>query len=183
MKRFFFFLSLLLPAAPAAYAQGGPLEGHDSRQPLTIEADRLDVHQQEQQAIFSGHVVVVQGGVTMKADRMRVYYKAGGEDKHSAAAASNAGMGRSISRIDAQGSVLLYTADETAQGEEGVYLVPEETIYLNRKVVLTKGSNVLKGDRMVYNMKTGQSRMMSAHEQGDTGRVRALFVPGEAEKK
>jgi lipopolysaccharide export system protein LptA len=47
-------------------------------------------------------------------------------------------------------------------------------------VVLTQGENVLKGDRLVIDLKTGESRFENT---GNTavagGRIRALFMPKE----
>jgi hypothetical protein len=44
-------------------------------------------------------------------------------------------------------------------------------------VVLTQGKNVLKGDRLVIDLKTGESRFENPGETGSGGRIRALFVP------
>jgi lipopolysaccharide export system protein LptA len=45
-------------------------------------------------------------------------------------------------------------------------------------VVLTQGENVLKGDRLVIDLKTGQSRFENtATSNAGGGRIRALFMP------
>ncbi len=65
-------------------------------------------------------------------------------------------------------------------------------VYLNGNVVLTRDKNVLKGDKLVYDFKTGKSELnagASATETGTTGkpqRVKALFIPDDknnSEKK
>jgi lipopolysaccharide export system protein LptA len=44
-------------------------------------------------------------------------------------------------------------------------------------VVLTQGQNVLKGDRLVIDLKTGESRFENPGTTTAGGRIRALFVP------
>ncbi len=72
------------PAAPAPAAQppaGGatstPLGalGANSREPIKIDADRLDVRDKENTAIFSGNVVAVQGKTTIRCTRMIILYE------------------------------------------------------------------------------------------------------------
>ncbi len=46
-----------------------------SDQPIQIESDKLEIHDQEQPAVFTGNVKVVQGTTTMQAGKMTVFYK------------------------------------------------------------------------------------------------------------
>src|SRR5690606_27725852 len=59
--------------------------------PIQIESDKLEVHQNENLAIFTGNVSVVQGPTLLKAGRMKVYYvksdAADGKDKDKKPAA------------------------------------------------------------------------------------------------
>jgi hypothetical protein len=50
-------------------------------------------------------------------------------------------------------------------------------------VVLTQGRNVLKGDRLIIDLKTGESRFENQDRTVAGGRIRALFVPGEEKAK
>ena len=45
--------------------------------PIQIESDKLEVHQNDNTAIFSGNVNVVQGNTTLKSGRMVVHYVKG----------------------------------------------------------------------------------------------------------
>jgi hypothetical protein len=47
-------------------------------------------------------------------------------------------------------------------------------------VVLVQGKNVLKGDRLVIDLKTGESRFENPGDTGTPGRIRALFMPKDA---
>jgi lipopolysaccharide export system protein LptA len=164
--------SLMLALAPVgALAQSGI----DGDQPIEISADQLEVQQEQQLAIFSGNVVAVQGGITMKSARMIVHYSNAGNQQSSAAA-------KGISRIEADGGVFFTSATETARGSKAVYDVNAEQITMTGDVVLTREQNVLKGQQLVYNLKTGRS-VLGAGSAGSGssggGRVKGLFVPGQ----
>ena len=60
--------------------------------------------------------------------------------------------------------------EETAQGDNGIYDVQSKQIVLTGAVVLTRGENVVRGQRLVMNMETGRSQMKG-------GRVQGVFVP------
>lgn len=149
-----------------------PISGYDTSKPIEITADQLEVLQEQEQAIFSGNVEAVQGQVHLKSDEMTVHY--------SAEATEN-----KISRIDVRGSVFLSTPRETAQGQRGQYNVEKGVVELHDHVLLTRDQNVIRGDTLVYNLKTGRSRVSSAGSKSavpgqktEGGRVKGLFVPG-----
>lgn len=176
MKHFFFSLFLVTLAGAGAQAA----DRFNTNQPIEINADSLEVYQEESRAIFIGNVVAVQGEVRLKADKMTVHYSQAKEGK-------SAGEKSAIERLEVVGNVFLSTPEETASGASGLYDVAGREIRLKEKVVLTRGKNVLKGDHLVYNLNTGKSVIDSSGAAVDsvTGkkqRVRALFVPGEEKK-
>ena len=138
-------------------APGGPIE---------ITADSLEVRQDQQTAVFSGNVTAIQGEIILRADQVTVHYAVGGG-------------GSTINRIDAQGNVFFSTATETAQGQTGTYDVVNGIITLTGSVVLTTGENVVRGNRLVLNLVAGTSTVEGGPPE-DGGRVRGLFVPGNA---
>lgn len=160
-----------------------PTNRFDGKQPVEITSDSLEVQQQQNQATFVGNVVAIQGEVRLKADRMTVYY-AGADEKKSAGTEA-----QTVKKIDVDGNVFLSTPEETASGAKGDYDVVGEEIHLQDNVVLTRGKNVLKGNALTYNFKTGHSvitggAVAEAGASKGKERVRALFVPEkEAEKK
>lgn len=166
----------LMLAGAQAHAQA--FDKYDTAKPITIDADSLEVLQQEQRAVFRGNVVATQGDVRLKADAMTVHYSGG------AAGESSAGTGNNISRIEVVGNAFLATPSETAKGDKGVYDVSKKVIRLMGNVVLTRGQNVLKGSAAEYNLSTGKSLMtggVSAIEGKNGGRVRGLFVPNQVQ--
>jgi lipopolysaccharide export system protein LptA len=164
-------LALGFLAAPTVLAQ---TLDHDSELPIEITADSLEVVQEDQVATFAGNVDAVQGDLVLSADQLRVYYRRSGDDE--------IGTDGTIRRIEAIGNVFLSSPRETAQGETGVYDVPGRALTLEGSVVLTRDENVIRGDRLEYDLASGRSRVVAAVPGGAGGepgeRVRAIFTPG-----
>ena len=176
-----------------------PFGSAKSKEPIEVTSDTLEVFQPENRAIFSGHVVAIQGDVRLKADQMTVFYNppkespAGtqkGEQAPKQEKTAAAGSPDAVKKIEAKGGVFLSTPEETASGANGVYDVEHNMIVLNDNVVLTRGQNVLKGNQLTYNFTTGKSVLSSKDSEKAAGssdpvpgkgkqRVRALFVPEE----
>ncbi|MDA0653867.1 MAG: lipopolysaccharide transport periplasmic protein LptA [Proteobacteria bacterium] len=145
-----------------AWAQG--VTAQDAGLPIEITAEAFEVQQDNGIARFTGNVRAVQGDLILSADSVVVTYAPGAD---------------AIRAIEAAGNVFVSTAAETAQGDAGTYDVEHGIITLTGAVVLTRGENVVRGNRLVLNLATGLSRV-EAGEGGDGGRVRGLFVPNDA---
>ncbi len=161
-----------------ATAAGQSLD-HDSSLPIEISADSLEVAQEEQVATFAGNVDAVQGDLVLSADELKVHYEGKGRGVGMAAGSSNR-----IRRIDAEGHVIIASPEETAEGDRGTYDVPAKLVTLEGEVVLTRGANVIRGERLELDLVTGKSRIVGAPasvadgDQGASGeRVKALFTP------
>ncbi|MCH2547565.1 MAG: lipopolysaccharide transport periplasmic protein LptA [Alphaproteobacteria bacterium] len=158
------------------FAQGVTL---DAKKPIEITADSLEVMQKEQQAEFIGNVVAIQGKMRITANRMKVFYRTGDQQK---------GDAQAISSIEVIGNVFMTNTSETARSKSGVYNVDDNKLILKNDVVLTRGENVVKGEVLEYDLITGKSQIVGAgvttkspdgnQQGGKKGRVRGLFVPG-----
>ncbi len=174
MKNIVFLLTLLL--ALPAQAQVTP-KGLDGKKPIEINADSLEVLQEQNLAVFRGNVLAVQGETRLKSEVMTVYYKKKDGTTNTDPTQST------VERIEVEGAVVLATPEETASGDRGVYDVSRKQVRLLSNVVLTRGKNVLKGDSLVYDFATGKSVINAPQHTpagtsgGGGGRVRALFVP------
>ena len=180
--------------APAKPAAAVPLlPGSGSKEPVNITADKLDFLNKENKLIYTGNVVVVQGDSTMKASVLRIDLQktdpaapagtptAGGATAPSAApGAGDAGPGQnsSVRHMDADGPVTLISKDQIGTGDHAIYDKGEDKVYLNGNVTLSQGTNVTQGDRLIYNMTTGQAQVFSGQTNG--GRVVSVFTPGSA---
>ena len=156
-------LAALVMLAGAAAAQEAAVG--NAGQAIEITADTLEVRQSENVAVFAGAVNAVQGDMVLNADVLTVYYR------EVQGAEGNLG----VSRIEAEGNVVVSSPAETAQGERGVYDVEEARIDLAGAVVLNSGNNVIQGETLTMDLASGVSRVSGA----SSGRVTGLFVPDE----
>jgi lipopolysaccharide export system protein LptA len=179
----------------------------NSNEPIDIESDVLVVHDKQKYATFSGNVKAVQGTTTLRAKELNVHYlggdklapgpkkENGGQSQTSAlpatkvadaqgAAAADSDGNAQITKIEATGDVVITSdKDQTTTSEWAIYDLPSQLVTVGGNVVLTQGENVLKGDRLVIDLKTGESRFENTGNTTAGGRIRALFMPKDAGKK
>lgn len=124
-------------------AVGQALRGHNTNAPVDVAADRIEVQDRADRAIFSGNVVARQGDLTLSAARVTVAY-------------SDAG-GIQIDRLTATGGVLLRSPSETARGEYAIYDLNNRIITMLGNVTLTRGESRVNGARLVLSLDTGRA--------------------------
>ena len=158
-------------AAPAK--QTGPFQGFsgDNDQPVNVTSEAIEIHQEEQKAIFTGRVVAVQGESTLRTPKLVVFYDDAAQSP-TAAAASPTG---SIKRFEAYGGVTVTSKDQRATGSRGVFDMKSNTATLYGNVVMVQGTNVIRGKTLIIDLKTGLSRVLG----GTTGR----FTPSDDKTK
>ena len=171
------FAGATMLARVSALAQQGPpnaLQGFSSNRdkPVNIKAASLEVRDKEKVATFSGGVHVVQGDTDMRSKTLVVYYEDNSKDGKDAVKAAQPGPAgtNQIRRMEALGNVVVTQKDQIATGDRGDFDMRTNTVVLSGKVVVTKGKDVLRGERLIVNLTDGVSRM-------EGGRVEALFEP------
>jgi lipopolysaccharide export system protein LptA len=165
--------------------------------------DSLEWYDQKQVAVARGDAVAIRNGKTIKADILTAYMvktpattptggpgarpgpapakppvtpaaapggKTGGP---SGAAAENS----KISRVDAQGHVVITNALDIGRGDFGVYNAESGIATLIGNVVIERGKDVIRGQRGVMDLNKNISRMMPGGAPGEGHqRVQGLFV-------
>lgn len=167
------FLLAGVAPAQAAGRSGGILPGATAKDPLNIDAGKLDFFDKEQKLVYSGSVIVTNGPSTLKASKITIFL----ENKGAAAAAGATSNDR-VKHIDADGPVTLVSKDQIGTGDRASYDKAENKVYLTGNVTLTQGENVVKGERLVYDVTTAIATVQGGGAQG--GRVRSTFTPGSA---
>jgi lipopolysaccharide export system protein LptA len=192
MRRAALALVVVSLGAVCARAQGSvpnAVQGFSQNRdkPIHIDAAQLEVRDKDRVATFSGDVKVVQGDTTMRARTLQVFY-----DQQAPQAAKGvqtpapksvlpgpAGGNSQIRRLEAKGNVIVTQKDQVVTGETGVFDMRANTVTVTGGVVLTRGEDVLKGDRLVVNMATGISKI-----EMDAGRrVNVLINPKSGDGK
>ena len=139
-------LTLMSGAAGLAQQANQPvsaLKGHNSDAPIDLSADRLEVQDRADRAMFSGNVHVRQSDLTLDTSRLTVAYSSGG--------------GVQIQRLDASGGVTVKSPSETARGNFGIYDLDRKLITLIGDVVLTRQGSQLNGQRLVIDLDSGRA--------------------------
>lgn len=166
--------TLFLLATPARSLSAGAGFQHDAEQAIEVVSDSLEVAKDQGTAIFQGNVTATQGSLGLSADTLNVKYRQSDQ---------SAETGSPFSRIDAVGNVVLTSPDEKATGDWAVYEVDTKTVTLGGAVVLTRGGNVINGQRLVIDLVTGRSKVDGGDVAVTPGagkqRVRAVFTPAK----
>ena len=90
-----------------------------------------------------------------------------------------------ISSLRAEGTVKVECEGDRAHGRVAVYHVGNKEITLTGDVLLVRGDNVLKGEKLTIDLATGNTAIegggavLTGEEKKDT-RVRAVFSPPPA---
>ena len=137
--------------------------------PVQIESDKLEVRQDENMAIFTGNVAVVQGKTLLKAGKLVVHYADDGGSATTGTA--------KIERLEASEKVYMKSETQVATGDVGTYDMKTETLVLSGKqVVLTEGENIATGCKLTVQTKTGKAKLDGC------GRVSIVMSPKSAPK-
>ncbi len=161
--------------------------------PIDIVADALEVDDKKKVAVFKGNVSATQGTFNIRATELQVKYasKADAADKPGAqeppaapVAGLSPGGGADITQIDAKGKVVVTTQnDQTAKSDWAVFEVKKQLVTIGgSEVVLAQGPNVIKGTRLIIDLKSGLSRFETGGGVASNGdkpreRLRAIFTP------
>ena len=173
------------PAKQAEPAQqSGAMAGFSANrdQPVKITSNTLEVRDKSHQATFMGEVKLVQGDTTITCRALTVFYEdtpTAGAKKGAPPPDANAPKqsNTQIKRAEAKGDVLITQKDQTASGDNGVYDMKSNTMTLTGNVVVTQGTSVMRGERMVVNMTTGVTRVDGSKP------VELMMQPGSKDGK
>ena len=155
----FVALATSMALTGAAWAQlSMGLGKHDTNAPIEVSANSFEADMNAKTGTYVGNVIVKQGDMKLRSDRVRVNVVNGKPEQ-----------------IVATGNVVFEAPSGNAQGDAGVYDVRPRLITLNGHVVLTKAKNVMRGNKLTVNLITGQAQLGAGGTTG--GRVQGLFTP------
>ncbi len=139
-------LASLGSVGTAAFAQSDPvsaLKGHNANAPVDVSADRIEVQDRADRAVFAGNVKVRQATLALDTERLTVAYSSGG--------------GIQIRRLDASGGVVVRSPSETARGNFGIYDLDRRLITLIGAVELSRRGSQVTGSRLVIDLESGRA--------------------------
>jgi lipopolysaccharide export system protein LptA len=148
------------------------LPGGDAHAPVSVNADKLEYFNKEQKAVYSGHVFARQGDGSLRSSTLTIFFVGANQGAPGTAAGAGAPGGSQVTRMEAAGPVTIVQKDQVGVGDSATYQRAANEVILIGNVSLTQGPDVVKGDRLVYDLKTGQAQVL--------GRVSSLFIPGNS---
>lgn len=159
---FLFALCIGLLASPAH------AEKADRDKPVNLEADTVTLDDIRKISVYQGNVILSQGTLMLRADRVQVTQSAGGLDKVVA-------TGRPVSfrqKLDGR--------EEFIEGYAGriEYDGTNSQLELIGEARLRRGGDELRGAQISYNANTEFYKVIGqADAQAPAGRVRAVIRP------
>jgi lipopolysaccharide export system protein LptA len=137
-------------------------------QPVKIQAASLEIREKDKRATFTGDVHLVNGDTEMRCKSLVVFYDDDAKAQNMKAADPGPNGEQQIKRIEAKGGVTVTQKDQNAVGETATFNMRENTVTLIGNVIVTRGGDVLRGQRLVVDLTSGVSKM-------DGGRVDVLI--------
>src|SRR5262245_25524298 len=165
----------------SAGGQGVGGFGRDARQPIEVNADRLDVNDATKTAHFTGSVTATQGESTLKSPDLTVTYEGKAAGAQLGAQAKSDEQASRLSRLVAsKGAVITAGGDRRVTSEQVDFDAKADTALFTGSVVVNQGRNVLNGRRMFVDRKAGKSRLDAPAEGAQAqGRITATFYQTE----
>lgn len=162
-----------------ALLAGGPAAAQlaqNSKAPMDITADELQTtNTNDCVSTWKGNVEAQQDTSRLRTDVLKIFF----QPKATKPGSGNSSCGE-IARIEAQGAVYYVTPQQKVHGDNALYEATNDTITVTGDVVAVQGQNVLRGERLVINNKTGQGQMQtSVKGRNQPGRVRGVFYPNQ----
>jgi len=175
--------ALLAPTSLQAQAIANSFGGFsqkNSKQPIDIEADSLEVLDDKKYAVFKGNVKARQGKFELVASQIRVTYTGGMGGGKKKKQGKNA-----IKWIEASGKVAISTADgQSATSDRARFDVIKRVVIISGNVVLSQSGNVMRGDKLIIDLRTGRSRFDTVARKraggGKQKRITGVFMPGRS---
>jgi LPS export ABC transporter protein LptC len=158
--------------------------GRDTRQPVDVTSERLDINDARHIAHFVGTVVAIQGGSTLKTPDLYVEYEGKATDQltqqqqpQKKADAPQSGLKLMLAR---GGVDVVAGTERRIRSDQADFDAKADTALFVGNVTLKQQKNVLEGSRFYVDRKHGRSRLDSPAAPGQpVGRIAATFYQSD----
>lgn len=157
-------LNYRIPAAAQSVDATALSNAAKEAKEVKIEADRMEVLDEQKRAIFIGNVDAVRGAVKLTSERLVADYAetTGGDGSKET----------EVTFIEATGKVTIVTDRQRITGQWAKMDVKANKVAIGGDVVVTQGQTVLRGRELVLDLEKNTSQLTG-------GRVRGSFVSGQ----
>ena len=157
-------------------SQPAAAEKADKEKPINLEADRVNIDDAKKVSVFEGNVVLTQGTLVIRADRMIVREDAQGFNHGTA-------FGNPVTFRQKRDGVDEYIEGEALRVE---YDGRIERLQLFNRAQLKRGADEVRGSYISYDQPTEIFNAVGSHDDGSgkatQGRVRAVIQPKNKDK-
>jgi lipopolysaccharide transport protein LptA len=166
----------LLPSA-----QGPVGLGRDSRQPVDIYSEELDIDDAQKTAHFRGSVVATQGETTLKTPYLFVKYEGKAASGLAPDPAQTEQSGSRVTFLWARNGVdITAGSDRRIKSDLADFDAKADTALFVGSVQVTQEKNWLNGERLFVDRKASKSHLESPAEGGrPAGRIMATFYQAD----
>jgi len=150
LNKLILILPLLLPSGPIRAARSA-----DADQPVHIEANSVEIREQEGISTYRGDVVMTRGSMVIKGDLIVIHSNPGGLEKIQVE-----GKPARFRQLNELGE------EVSAQSLEMTYMAKDGLLLLKQDAILVQRQNRFTSDKIVYNT---LEDTVQAGEDGNTG--------------
>jgi lipopolysaccharide export system protein LptA len=138
-----------MTVTPEEGGEDSPFEVFNSKEPIEIESDELEVvsESKSRRLIFTGNVRVSQGEVRLHTAFLEATYPKGASQPD---------------RLDARGSVRVLEGDREVRCIEATYLREEGVVYCRGEAILVQGCDEVRGHEIEFDLDRERVRVIGA---------------------
>ena len=137
----------------------------DRQQPVKVSADKLEANRSKNLSVYSGNVVISQGSLQIRADRVEVHGNAKGEINKVIATGKPAHFQQQMEDS---------TSPVKARAQRIEFLVGNDALQLTGEAFVDRDGNTLSAERIDYDL---NSEQMQAQGQSEKERVEMIWKP------
>ena len=160
-------VAMLLSSSPLFAA--APVQAEQSA-PINIEANRMVSQENSNSVVFIGKVVAKQGAMTIRTDKMTVYYSPETNDGDRSAG--------QLEKLVCNDNVQIVQGDWLGTGDQMEYFAKQRKAVLRGNAKASKRTNMITEKTITYYLSEKRSEVEQDAAKG--GRVRAVLRPGSA---
>ena len=119
---------------------------------IEITASSMEWKKEESIAIAVGNAKAIQGSTVLYANKIIVFFN---KEKDF----------NSIKKLDASGNVKFVRESQIATGNNAIYFVENEKIFIKGNVTLQRKDSIMLGDELSIDLKTNSSKLTSKNNE------------------
>jgi lipopolysaccharide export system protein LptA len=139
-----------------------------TNEPTVVTSERLQVDYAHNFGTFEGNVLAVDPRITVRADKMVVFFSGGG------GVATNSTT-RSVKRIMAEGGVVITQENKKSHSDRAEYTADDGKVVLTGNPQVESPDGIVRGTRVTF--WRGQERMDVESDATQTNRTRLIIYP------